>query len=352
MYVSDFIAKLPPPAIAQDFRAEPPLAAPRVVPIAAGTYISGGVNTPMRHVTVADDFETPPGEITNEQGDAVLAEYGATPDGLYFWDKLTRDGFHLYALGQGTDLSTFKTIHPSLLPPVLGIRERFEEIFANPQRLARFEFGRTQEDIKRALPAADRYQSLAAAMDPRPFMAPDVPMTMVSGWQAQAIAQLLGTPKLQQDLFGLSGNYYADLLTTDQWGLMAMQAELDYMTAPEKPGSRGKLLDGKGNPLRAIDLPTIVPATNYPPLPNKVYPNMVKDWVRDFVLREVEVHVLGNPNVTRRTEWRQIRCGAPWIHPNHISAYRSASRSEEKPDEDKHIDTGLRVGFFRRVSIT
>lgn len=299
-----------------------------VIQIGPGSYKAGGVNTPEETVTVAEGFQTPPGDVTNTHGDAVLQKFGATPDGLYLRDKIT--GYHyLYALGQGDDLDTFETLDPRLLPPVLGIKERFEEILTNPQVRSRFELGLKKEDIKRALPKADRYEGLH---HPVLFAASDVALTRITGWQAQAVAQLLGDPELAQKLFGISGSFYADLLTNEQWGLMAMESILDFMTAPNQASPRGKLTDAQGRELRAHALSDIVVATNYPALPNGILPNTVWTRVKDFI----------------EQDRYQVLRGGSWDNCNPDSL-RSGYRSSFNPDDGVSNLVGLRVGFFPRA---
>lgn len=309
------------------FKANP--AVTKLVKIAAGTYQAGGVNTCVQSVTVDKGFFTPPGEVTNAQAQAVVAKYGDTPKGLFLQDRTTGH-YYLYAMGLGDDARKFKTIDPRLLPPQLGIGESFETLARNKQILNRLEFS---DDAKDILPNANRYlfyKSGAHVTNPD-AAAPDAAITQISGWQAQALAQLLGDEEIAGEFFDvgvLGGTYYADLLTSAQWGLMAMEGALEFMTLT------GNLASSGGAKLRAYGLSHIVRAAAYPALPNGVLPNTVWNRVK---------------NIFDHDQFQILR-GGSWSDFNDY-LLRTAYCFFDGVNPVSGISTGLRVGFFPRTEI-
>ena len=284
-----------------------------VVDIAAGTYKAGGVNTEVTQVTEAG-FQTPRSEVLNLHTRAVAQKFADTPVGLFARDKRT-DYSYLFAVGgENAHTDDFTTLEPHFLPPQLA--KAFEA-----KSLGHFELATNTPRV--ILPKEERYAPLDKI-----FTDDEVATTKISAWQAQAIAQLLGNdPGLRQRFFGISGGFFADLLTSNQFGLMAMEGSLKFMT------STGQLTDASGKKLRAYNMPTIAKPTDYEALSNGVLPNTVWNWVKDRLKSDPQFQVLR---------------GASWSYYNE-GALRVAYVPDGWPDCADFNGVGLRVGFFPRT---
>lgn len=287
----------------------------KLIEISPGSYPAGGVNSKIHTVTVNQKFYTPPGEVTNLQAQAVTAKYGDRPNGIFVKDKLT--GHHyLYAIGKGDDAKSFEPLDSKFFPIQLGVPNRIEDLLNPKQNHPRLELD--PKNVRQIMPREGRYKEIRYKTA---FAAPEAAITHINGWQAQALAQLMSDHEIAEALFGIGGNYYSDLLTNKQWGLMAMEGILEFMS------STGTL----GLHLRAHDLRFIVRATDYPPLPNGVLPNTVCNWVKNSVDKDLEL--------------AQILRGDSFEYRGLIGKY-SAFRDDTRFASKEYRDAGFRVGYF------
>lgn len=215
-----------------------------------------------QNIAVNQGFYTPSTEVVNDDAALVGRVFAETPDGIFVTDKLTCYDY-LFALGRAGDPKSFRPLDRRLLPAHLDPETSYEDC-------PRFRFDRVPV---RALPYPDRYSRYPGLAGV--YAKGDTAVTMVNRRQAQALAQLLGVPEIAEKRFGLSGAYYADLPSEEQWGLLAMQGELEYMTLS------GQLEDHDGKALRAFGLNQIAKPRSYPRLRNGIYPNTTWNYVKE-----------------------------------------------------------------------
>lgn len=277
-----------------------------MIGISPGTYRAGRVSAPSRKVTVSRGFLTPPDEITNAQVDEMQRAYPRVQRGLFMTDvqEGSTHGFsYLLATGDTkTPVDRFEILPSELLPPSLGIaRGQTVEDFVQqrPDRLGgRFKI--LADAPQQIMPAKDRYDKGLRDVDK--FKAPNVAATMINYWQAQALAQLLGGKDLLQTLFGISGMHYVDLPDQDQWGLLAVKSSFSLITSTgRRRDHAGKLVQ-----VKAFHLRHIVPATDYPTLPNGIRPNVVWDWVKDLWTIGRSSRLIRGGSWCRSREGRQL----------------------------------------------
>lgn len=310
------------------------LASTNLVTIKAGSYEAGHdrltadrerlnvgrnrIAVDRERITVDRDFLTLPGEITNAQVRTIAKKFGDRPNGAFMRDKKT--GYrYLYGTGVGVDVSEFETLDARFLPPEFGSFDRFVD---DPSLRERFELDtKTSREI---IPSNERYKDLFDSIDGA-FNDDEVAATFFSGDAAQALAQLLNDKEMMEMLLGLSGNFYVDLLTSAQWGLMAMEGTLEFMT------QTGDMWADDNSQLKGYNLREIVRADRYPKLPNGIYPNTTWNRVKDFC-----------------DDRYQFLRGGSYGTPNIAFLFVAYRRKTTHDSGD--IDIGFRVGAVLRKS--
>lgn len=234
-----------------------------LIPFEASTFHAGDpeIGEPLREVRINQKFLTFPGEVTNADVDQIAAHM--TPARKFGVFGLDRDhGPILVATSPDTNESHFEMVDPQLYRPEIGITDWEKQ---NDTRLAQLALTKPIQII----PDADRYETWFkkwGQTDAAHFAKGEMAATMVSWWEAKALAMFMAGAK------GLSGA--SDLLSSDQFDMLVQG--LKFMTRT------GELTDPSGALLRAFALPQIVPVNDprFQALQNGIRPNTTWNWTR------------------------------------------------------------------------